>query len=84
LFRSPNWLHSYRIQDSRLQQVEFGSAEHLALDIFEPIYLPLCWMAIVCVAAANVSSEGVRENLPAFCIAITISILSKGAPENRS
>jgi hypothetical protein len=33
---------SYRIQDSRFEQVEVGPAEHLSLDIFEPIYLSLC------------------------------------------
>src|SRR5215471_21637079 len=38
----PRSLRSYRIQDSRLQQVEFGPTEHLSLDIFEPIYLSLC------------------------------------------
>jgi hypothetical protein len=38
----PRSLRSYRIQDSRLQQVEFCPTEHLSLDIFEPIYLSLC------------------------------------------
>jgi len=35
-------LRSYRIQDPRLQQVEFGPTEHLSLDIFEPICLFFC------------------------------------------
>src|SRR5262249_16680338 len=33
---------SHHIQDPRFEQIEFCPAEHLSLDIFEPIYLSLC------------------------------------------
>src|SRR5262245_16954370 len=39
---APRWRRSYRIQDPRFQQVEFGPTEHLSLDIFELIHLALC------------------------------------------
>src|SRR5262245_296033 len=39
---SPRWRRSYRIQDPRFKQVEFGPTEHLSLDIFELIHLALC------------------------------------------
>jgi hypothetical protein len=33
--KAHRWPRSYRIQDPCLQQVEFGTTEHLSLDIFK-------------------------------------------------